>query len=78
MARYLQLVGLTVTVMLALVMFASAISGIVRGRVKIEPHQRWVVFRENPVRFVGYILWYLCFAFGFSLGAARLVVSWLR
>lgn len=78
MAKYLQLAGLAVTAMLALFMFASAITGIVRGRVKIEPHQRSVVFREHPVKFSGYILWYLCFGSVLSLGAVMIALSALR
>jgi hypothetical protein len=46
--------------------------------VKIEPHQRSVTARENPVKFVGCILWYLCFASGFTVAAVMFALSLLR
>jgi hypothetical protein len=77
MTEYIKFVSLAVTAMFALLFFVSAIAGIVRGRVKIEPNQPWVVLREHPVRFAGYVLWYLFFAFSSAVAAAKIASSLL-
>lgn len=78
MTEYLQFVGLAVTAMLALLLFVSALAGIVRGRVKIEPNQASVGLRQHPVRFAGYVLWYLFFASGFAVAAVKIASCLLQ
>jgi hypothetical protein len=77
MNEYLHAVGLAVTLMLTIICIGSAITGMVRGRVKIEPNQPWVVFHEHPVKFAACVLWYLFFAAMFAVASVRLA-SWFR
>jgi hypothetical protein len=56
MSEYVRYVGLAVTVMLTITFIGSAITSLVRGRVKIEPNQPWVVFDEHPVKFAACVL----------------------
>jgi hypothetical protein len=78
MTEYLQLLGLALSAMLALLIFTSAMTAMVRGRVKIEPNQPWVVFRKHPVKFAGYVLWYLFFASCFAVAAVKIALGLLR
>lgn len=78
MTEYLQLLGLAVSAMLALLFVASTMTALVRGRVKIEPNQPRVVFRENPFRFAGYVLWSLYFASCFAVAAVKIASSLMR
>jgi hypothetical protein len=78
MGEYLHAVSLAVMVMLTIIFIGSAISGVVRGRVKIEPNQPWVVFHEHPVKFAACVLWYLGFAAMCALASVRLGTFWFR
>jgi hypothetical protein len=78
MSSYLHALGLAVTLTLTIICIGSAITGIVRGRVKIEPHQPWVAFHQHPIAFAACVLWYLGFAAMCALASVRLGSFWLR
>jgi hypothetical protein len=77
MSEYLHAVGLAVMLMLTIICAGSAITGLVRGRVKIEANQPWVVYREHPFKYAACVLWHLGFAAMFAVASVRLA-SWFR
>jgi hypothetical protein len=78
MSEYLHGVGLAVAVRFTMVFIGSAIAGLIRGRVKMEPNQRWVVVHEHPVKFAGCVLCDLGFAAMFAMASVRLASWFLR
>ena len=75
MDEYFRAVSLAVALMLTSICAGSAMTGLVRGRVKIEVNQPWVVFREHPFKFAACMLWYLGFAAMFAVTSVRLASS---
>jgi hypothetical protein len=71
-------IGLSMVVTPALLFFAMAVSGVVHGRLKREPNEPWIVFREQPVKFMAIITAYLTFAFLFTVASVRVASSLLR
>ncbi|HEX8203094.1 MAG TPA: hypothetical protein VF590_21635 [Isosphaeraceae bacterium] len=56
MASIAQIVTLAVLVTCTLLFSGIAISGSIRGRLKMEPNQPWIVCREHPVKFFALVL----------------------
>ena len=78
MREYLLAVVLAVAVVLTIIFIGSAVTGLVRGRVKVEPSQPWFVLRERPVQFMACALWYVGWGIMWAVASARLATQLLK
>jgi hypothetical protein len=62
----------------ALIFSIMAIGGLMNGRLKIEPSQPWITFRDHPVKFSAIVSLYLIMALLFSVGLVRIASAHLR
>ncbi len=42
-----------------LLFFGMAMTGLIHGRLKVEPNSPWIVFRDHPAKFVAVVVSYL-------------------
>ena len=78
MREYLHAVAFAVAVVLTIIFIGSAVAGLVRGRVKVEPSQPWFVLRERPVQSMACALWYLGWGIMWAVASAHLASQLLK
>ncbi len=64
--------SLSMSVTPALILFRMAVAGMVHGRLKTEPHQPWIIFRDRPVKFAAIVIFYLIGGSMFAAMTARI------
>jgi hypothetical protein len=78
MAYIGHILGLAFTMTLMLLYSVWVIGGIVSGKMKSEPSQPWVRFRERPLRFVAMLLFRIVAACVFAVGSFKIGRDLLR
>jgi hypothetical protein len=77
--RYLlQGLILSLAVTPALILFGMAVSSLAHGRLKAEPNRPWIVFRDQPVKCVAVVSWYLVIASLFAMASVCVASGLLR
>jgi hypothetical protein len=74
----LQVVLLSAHLTGALIFTGMAVTGVVRGRLKVEPNQPSIIFRDQPAKFASIVLLEIGFAALFIAVLVRLAPASLK